>query len=653
MIIVIIWENNKKRFGVNVLSSKVEYIENYAVDAYLFHQGTYYKSYNLLGSHHIIHNGARGVRFVLWAENVREIQVVGDFNNWNGSDYRMRKIPDSSLWEIFIKDLDEYTTYKYLLITNDNKHIYKADPYAFHAEKRPKTASKTYEIDNYHWNDKIWCKQRSKSNVYEKPVNIYELNLASWKLKEDGINYTYTELVDVLIPYIIDMGYTHIEFMPLIEHPFDGSWGYQGTGYFAATSRFGKPKDLMYLIDKCHQNNIGVIMDWAPCHFCRDEHGLCNFDGGHLFESSNSDKAINEQWGTQNFDFEKKEVHSFLISSAMFWFDYFHIDGLRIDAVAYMIYLNHGKTNKKLKNIHGGQEDFESIAFVKELNKAIFKYYPHALMMAEESTAWPLVTTPIDKGGLGFNFKWNMGWMNDILEYMELDPVYRKYHHSNITFSYTYAFSENFVLPLSHDEVVHGKKSLLDKMPGNYFEKFSNLRLLFLYMMGHPGKKLLFMGGEFAQFIEWDEWKELDWFLLNHDSHKCMNNFVRDLNHIYKRETTLYEVDFSQEGFQWIDHENIDESIIAFRRIDKKKNFTIFVCNFTDARKDHYRIGVPAKGTYEYIINSDDGKYGGSSFVNDKFAVAEKIKYHNNPYSMVIKVPPLGGVILKLVKGEK
>lgn len=631
----------------------VKYLREGEMDAYLFHQGTNYRSYNFLGSHHMSFEGEDGVRFVVWAPNARDIRVVGDFNDWNGYGYSMARIENTGLWEIFIVGLEEYSTYKYEIHTVHGHVQYKADPYAFHAETRPQTGSKTYKIDGYEWKDDEYIKKAKKHNSMEQAMNIYELNLQSWKHKEDGQPYSYLELIDELVPYVSDLGYTHVEFMPLIEFPYDGSWGYQSTGYFAATSRFGTPKDLMALIDALHNEDIGVIVDWVPAHFCKDDHGLRRFDGTCVFENDNPALAENEQWGTLNFDFHKPEISSFLISSAIFWFEYFHIDGIRVDAVAYMLYLDFGKAQQNSTNQYGGNENLEAIEFIRQMNKTVFQEFPYALMMAEESTAWPLVTAPIHDGGLGFNYKWNMGWMNDMLEYVEFDPVYRKYHHKNITFSYTYAFSENYLLPLSHDEVVHGKKSLLDKMPGDYWQKFANLRLLYLYQMGHPGKKLLFMGGEFGQFIEWDEWKELDWFLLDYEKHGQVHKFVKDLNHFYKNDKPLFEIDTSFDGFQWIDHSNADDSIIAFQRLDKKGKYTIFVCNFTPNPRESYRIGLPEEATYRYAFNSDSEEYGGSGYVKDKTFKAEAIPFHGMPYSAEITVPPLGGIMIKKFREAK
>ncbi|MFA5577608.1 MAG: 1,4-alpha-glucan branching protein GlgB [Tissierellaceae bacterium] len=615
------------------------YIENGELDAYLFHEGTYYRSYEFLGAHRV----QTGVRFVLWAPNAKELYLMGDFNNWHGTSLPLRRIKNSGLWNIVVEDVKDFDSYKYRIIGREGEERIKADPYGFHAETRPHTASKYYDIKGFKWSDKEWIKSRQES--YNKPVSIYEVNLMSWKKKEDGSPYSYRELADDLVRYVKSMGYTHIELMPIMEHPYDGSWGYQLTGYFAPSSRFGQPKDFMYLVNKCHNMGIGVILDWVPVHFCKDDFGLGSFDGSACFEPEDKDLAENEQWGTLNFDFSKPEVVSFLISNALYWHDYYHIDGLRIDAVAYMLYLDFG--GKDLKNRLGGRENLDAIEFIKRLNTVIFENYPATMMIAEESTTWPLVTHPIDKGGLGFNYKWNMGWMNDILEYMETDPYFRKGNQNALTFSISYSFSENFILPLSHDEVVHGKKSLINKMPGSYKEKFSNLRLLYLYMYAHPGKKLLYMGGEFGQFIEWNEWEQLDWFLLDYEMHQKTKNYVKELNKFYGGEACLYSQDSSYDGFEWIEHRNHMESIIAFERISKEGERLIVVLNFTPVPRDSYPIGVSEEGSYKTLINSDHRRYGGS-VKRVKSYRAEKLPQHGRDYSIRVDIPPLGGMYLKL-----
>ncbi len=622
---------------------KYTYIETGEMDAYLFHEGTYYRSYEFLGAHPVEIDGRDYVRFVVWAPRAREVYIIGDFNDWHETNLPLRRIGESGLWNICLEGVEEFDCYKYRIIAPDGEVRIKADPYAFHAEERPKTASKYYDIKGYRWNDRRWMETRTKD--YDRPMSIYEVNLMSWRKKEGDIQYSYRELARDLVNYVKKMGFTHIELMPITEHPFDGSWGYQTTGYFAPTSRFGTPKDFMYFIDQCHKKGIGVILDWVPLHFCKDDFGLERFDGTYCFESLDRAKAENEQWGTLNFDFTKPEVVSFLISSALYWLDYYHIDGIRVDAVAYMLYYDF--LGKDIKNKYGGRENLEAIEFLKTLNTIIGQEYPEVMVIAEESTTWPKISYPIEEGGLGFHYKWNMGWMNDTLEYMETDPFFRKGNHHVLTFSMVYAFSERFILPLSHDEVVHGKKSLLDKMPGSYEEKFANLRLLYLYMFAHPGKKLLFMGGEFGQFIEWDEWKELDWFLLDYEMHQKLHNYFRDLNMLYQKEDTLFSLDTSYDGFKWIEHTNHEESIIAFERINKKGEKLIAAFNFTPVERKKYPLGVDKPGVYRTIINSDSRRFGGKTArVRSYKAIKEPI--HGRDYQIRVDLPPLGGLYLKI-----
>ncbi len=627
----------------------VDYLPPSSFDLYLYHQGTNYKSYNFLGAHLIEHKGVKGVSFNLWAPNAKQVNIVGDFNSWRGRDYPMKRVSDLGVWNIFISDLSEGELYKYEIYTEDGTTILKADPYAFYSEVRPNTASRIASLSGYEWKDKKWQEDKKVGSIYDSPINIYEIHLGSWKRKEDGSFYNYREMAENVIEYVLEMGYTHVEILPINEHPFDGSWGYQITGYYSITSRYGTPKDFMYFVDRCHQSGIGVILDWVPAHFCKDDHGLWKFDGMSLYEYSNPEMGENLDWGTAIFDYGKKEIISFLISNAIFWFDVYHIDGLRVDAVSYMIYLDYGqKENYFLRNKYGGRENLEAIEFLKTLNETVFNNFPNALMIAEESTAWPLVTAPIHLDGLGFNFKWNMGWMNDMLRYMEMDPIYRKWNHNLITFSFMYAFSENYILPLSHDEVVHGKRSLLDKMPGDYWGKFGNLRILYAYMIAHPGKKLLFMGGEFGQFIEWDYKKGLDWMLIDFEMHKKMQNFIKKLNCFYKKEKSLYELDSEYRGFSWIDHQNHEESIITFmRRGRKKDDFIIVLCNFTPVPRNGYRIGVPYEGEYEEVFNSDLEEFGGLGFQNERTIKSEKVNWHNQPYSINIQIPPLGALFIK------
>ena len=604
-------------------------------DKHLFHKGENFKSYNFLGSKKL----ENGYRFIVYAPHAKEVYLVGDFNNWQGT--KMKKITPNGLWNVNINSLDEFENYKYKITTFDGKELIKSDPFAFFSEKRPNTASKTFNINKYNWNDNSWINKRQNTEPYDKPINIYEMNIMSWKKDEDGNPLTYKKLADKLIPYLKKYNYTHVEFMPLFEHPYDGSWGYQITGYFSITSRYGTPDEFMYLIDKLHQSNIGVIVDWVPCHFCKDDHGLRKFDGSPLYESADTKLANNIQWDTLNFDYSKNEVISFLISSAMFLLDKFHIDGIRVDAVAHMLYKEDGTHNQP------------AIDLIKKLNKAIFSNFKNVLMIAEESSTWPLVTSPVDKNGLGFNFKWNMGWMNDVLEFFELDPVFRRYHSDLLTFSITYAFSENFILPLSHDEVVHGKNSLLNKMPGDYWQKFANLRLLLIYLMTHPGKKMLFMGGEFGQFIEWNEWEELDWFLpKKYEKHGKMLEFTKDLNDFYLNNNELYQLDTSFDGFEWINHSCQKHFVLSFMRKNKKGKSLIIVCNFTPETLINYSLGVNKPGIYVEEFNSDLEAYGGANKVNNHQIKSYKKPMHGYSDVIDITVPPLGATILKL-KEEK
>ena len=616
-------------------------------DRYLFHEGSHYHSYEMLGAHLVVEEGTAGVRFAVWAPRARAVSVIGDFNNWDGRAHSMMPIEDSGIWVLFVPGLEEGTVYKYG-ISGVRGVKQKSDPYAFYAELRPNTASIVYQLQGYEWQDTVWQNQRTQS--YTQPLLIYEVHLGSWRQRALEEFLTYRELADQLIDYVVDMGYTHIELLPLMEHPFDGSWGYQTTGYFAVTSRYGTPHDFMYLVDQAHQKGIGVIMDWVPGHFCKDDHGLRRFDGTPTFEYADPKKRENRGWGTSNFDLGRPEVQSFLISNAYFWLKEFHIDGLRVDAVSNMLYLDYGrKPGEWQPNRYGGRENLEGIEFIRKLNTAVFQEFGDCLMMAEEATAWPLVSSPTYLGGLGFNYKWNMGWMNDVLKYMETDPIYRQYHHELLTFSFMYAFSENFILPLSHDEVVHGKRSLLDKMPGDYWQKFAGLRALYGYMMAHPGKKLLFMGGEFGQFIEWNYRESLDWHLLDYPLHARLHNYVKELNHLYQRERCLWEEDFSWQGFEWIDPHDHGQSVVSFIRKTKDQDrFIVVVCHFTPVVRYDYRIGVPVPGVYTEMLNSDAEVYGGSGQVNSPKLFTENIPWHNQPYSLLLKLPPLASVYLCL-----
>lgn len=626
-------------------------------DIFNFHKGINYYSYNFLGCHLMSMNKIKGAVFSLWAPLAEKVYVVGSFNDWNGEKHSMDKIKDSGIWSIFIPGVESGDSYMFQVYGGDGKIVLKADPFAFYSQLRPKNASIAVNYKGYKWKDIKWMEKRKNLNIYSEPVNIYEVHLGSWKNheeeKEDDNKkfYTYRELADELPDYVLSMGYTHIELLPVMEHPLDDSWGYQTTGYFSVTSRYGSPDDFKYFIDRCHKKGIGVILDWAPGHFCKDSHGLYNFDGTHLYENDDPLIGENFDWGTANFDFVKPEISSFLISNAVFWFKEYHIDGMRVDAVANMLYLNYGKKSDiHIKNKYGGDEKLEAVEFLKKLNEAVFKYVDNPMVIAEDSSTWPNLTSPTYLGGIGFNYKWNMGWMNDMLKYMEQDPLYRKYNHNKITFSLYYAFSENFILPLSHDEVVHGKKSLLNKMPGDYWQKFANLRVFLGYMMAHPGKKLLFMGGEFGQFIEWNFKQGLDWLLLNYPAHKKMQDYVRSLNMLYKKESSFYQLDHTYEGFEWIDHSNYEKSIISFIRKGKdKENYLIFICNFTPIVYYDYRVGVPELISYKEIFNSDNEKFGGSGQTNEEILSAEDKNWNNQKYNIMLKIPPLAISVLKPV----
>lgn len=619
-------------------------------DFYLYHQGTNYRSYELFGAHLMEKAGVAGVRFTVWAPKARQVSVVGDFNQWNQEAHSMKRVSQSGVWSLFIPGLDEGAIYKYAIQTMRGNTILKTDPYGFFAEVRPNTASVVYDLEKYVWNDKDWQRNKKTNLSYERPMLTYEVHLGSWRRNADGEFLTYRENAEQLVAYVKEMNYTHVELMPLCEYPFDGSWGYQATGYYAVTSRYGEPRDFKYFVDLCHQNGIGVILDWVPGHFCRDDHGLRHFDGAPLYESDNPRRAENYEWGTTNFDYGRTEVQSFLISNAMFWFDQYHIDGLRIDAVANMLYLNYGRSQSDFEtNKYGGDGNLEAMDFLRKLNQAIFEYYPNALMIAEESTSWPLISKPVYMGGMGFNYKWNMGWMNDMLRYMEMDPIYRRWNHNLVTFSFMYAFSENFVLPLSHDEVVHGKRSLLDKMPGDYWQKFAGLRAFLGYWLAHPGKKLLFMGGEFGQFIEWKYDDSLDWHLLEYPMHKKLHDYVKRANALYCSNPAFWQIDCEWQGFEWIDCNDNENSVISFIRKGKTEDdFIIAVCNFTPEVRHGYRIGVPKAGTYAEIFNSDAEEFGGSGVVNEGVFVSQGASWHNRPDSIQITVPPLATVYFKI-----
>ncbi|MBQ9365103.1 MAG: 1,4-alpha-glucan branching protein GlgB [Schwartzia sp.] len=623
-------------------------------DLYLFHQGTNYHAHEMLGAHYVVENGKRGVRFAVWAPEAREISVVGDFNDWDTRRNPMTRLGDGEVWSVFIEGLPSETIYKYAIDPPwGGPRIMKADPYGFFAEKKPNTASKTYEFADYEWHDGKWYEDAKKRQSYEKPMLTYEVHLGSWRRNPDGGYLSYQELAHDLVQYAKEMHYTHIELMPLCEHPYDGSWGYQATGYFAVTSRYGRPEDFKHLVDEAHQNGIGIIMDWVPGHFCNDDQGLRRFDGKNLYESDNEQRAENRDWGTTNFDYGRTEVQSFLISNALFWLEEYHIDGLRIDAVANMLYLNYGRKEGEWQpNKFGGTGNLEAMDFLKKLNAAVFQYHPNALMIAEESTDWPLISKPVYMGGMGFNYKWNMGWMNDTLKYMSLDPIYRKWNQDKLTFSLMYAFSENFVLPLSHDEVVHGKCSLIEKMPGDYWQKFAGLRAFFGYFLAHPGKKLLFMGGEFAQFIEWNFDDSLDWHLVEqYEKHTQMQLYSKELNKFYVDNPAMWQVDFDWRGFEWIDCSDVDHSVLAFvRKAEDQDDFVVAICNFTPEVRHDYRVGMPQKGAYIEVMNSDSERYGGSGVKNEGELWTQDVPFHNRPQSLTLTLPPLATIYLKKKK---
>jgi len=625
-------------------------------DLYLFNEGTLHRAYEKLGSHVTTIGGVKGVHFAVWAPTARRVSVVGSFNNWDGRWHMMRNRGSSGVWEIFIPGLGEGELYKFEIFSYRRQVILKMDPYAFRTELVPNTASYTYDIEGYEWNDGEWIEKRKKSDPQKDPVSIYEVHLGSWMRvpEEDNRMLTYREAAHQLVSYVKEMGYTHIELLPIAEHPFGGSWGYQVSGYFSPTSRFGDPKDFMYFVDYCHQNGIGVILDWVPAHFPKDAHALAWYDGTGLYEHADPRKGEHQDWGTLIFNFGRNEVRNFLASNALFWLDRYHIDGLRIDAVASMLYLDYSrKPGQWIPNKYGGNENLEAIEFLKKLNETVYSYYPGIMMIAEESTAWPRVSAPVYLGGLGFGLKWNMGWMNDMLSYMSKDPIHRKYHQNTLTFSILYAFSENFVLPLSHDEVVHGKGSLINKMPGDVWKKFASLRLFYAYMFGHPGKKLLFMGNDFGQWREWDHDTSLDWHLLSYEPHNRLQTFMKDLLSLYRNEPALYEVDFNYTGFEWIDFKDAEQSTVSFMRKDKRgKTILIFVCNFTPVPLVNYRIGVPYPGFYREIFNSDSGRYWGSNVGNSGGVSAEEWSLHQRPYSVNLRIPPLGALVFKFERDE-
>jgi 1,4-alpha-glucan branching enzyme len=616
-------------------------------DIYLFKEGSHFRLYEKLGSHLTVHEGVKGTHFAVWAPNAEKVSVIGDFNGWNANSHPLEARWDSSgIWEGFIPNIGNGTIYKYSILSK-NKHLKleKGDPFAFKWETPPHTASIVWDL-SYQRNSGNWNKIRGMHNSLDSPINIYEMHFASWRRvpEENNRPLTYREMAMHLPVYLKEMGFTHVEFLPTMEHPFCGSWGYQKVGYFAASSRYGDPQDFMFLIDTLHQNEIGVILDWVPSHFPSDAHGLAYYDGTHLYEHEDPRLGFHPDWKSYIFNYGRNEVRAFLISSAMFWFDKYQVDGLRVDAVASMIYLDYSrKEGEWIPNIYGGKENLSAITFLQTLNHVIYEKFPYVQMIAEESTAWTGVTRPTFHGGLGFGMKWNMGWMHDTLVYMSRDPIHRKYHHNDLTFSLLYAFSENFALALSHDEVVHGKGSLIAKLPGDEWQKFANLRLLFGYQYGHPGKKLLFMGSEFGQYSEWNHSQSLEWHVLHYPCHQGLQRWVQDLNKTVKEFPSLHQVDFSWEGFEWIESHDWENSILSFMRYDKSKSeCTLVVCNFTPMPRHHYRIGVPRSGIWKEVLNSDAKEYWGSGIGNYGQAQTENYGYHGKPYSLSLTLPPLG-----------
>jgi len=621
------------------------------VDLYLFNAGDHHRIYEKLGAHYAKVDGVGGIQFAVWAPGARSVSVIGSFNGWDRRKHAMRVLGSSGVWEIFIPGLPEGELYKFQIKTQGGAILDKTDPYGFEMELRPSTASRVNLLSGFEWHDEGWMKERSSSNPLDKPISVYELHLTSWaRVPEEGSRWlTYRESAHRIVDHLKERGFTHVELMPVMEHPLDESWGYQVTGYFAATSRFGRPQDFMYFVDYCHQNGIGVLLDWVPAHFPKDKHALGEFDGTHLYEHSDPRKGEHQDWGTYIFNYGRHEVKNFLISNALFWFDKFHVDGLRIDAVASMLYLDYSRrVGEWIPNQYGGRENIDAIQFLKQLNGIAHHYYPGTMTIAEESTAWPGVTNSLEHGGLGFDLKWNMGWMHDMLEYFSIDPIHRGYHHRNLTFALLYAFSERFLLPLSHDEVVHGKRSLLDKMPGDLWQKFANLRALFGLMYAFPGKKLLFMGGEFGQWIEWNHDSSLDWHLLSYDSHQGVQRLIDSVHKFYKTEAALHEVDFDYRGFEWIDFQDSASSVIAFeRKARDPRNRILVVCNFTPVPRYGYRIGVSEPGQYEELLNTDSLYFGGSNLGNSGEIVAEEVPFHHHPASVRLTLPPLSVLYLK------
>lgn len=622
-------------------------------DRHLFGAGTHYEIYEKMGGRLMTHEGARGAAFSVWAPNAKAVSVIGDFNNWDARRSPMRRLGESGIWELFLPAAAEGDKYKFHVTQCDGRVVDKTDPYGVYAEVRPNNASVLYPLKRYKWKDRRWMTARRKYDFRTAPMNIYEVHLGSWKRAEGDRFLTYTELAEQLIPYVKEMGYTHIEMLPVEEHPFDGSWGYQVTGYYAPTSRYGSPDEFKQFVDACHQNGISVILDWVPAHFPKDDFALARFDGTALYEHQDPRLGEHIQWGTYIFNYGRKEVANFLLANALYWMDIFHIDGLRVDAVASLLRLDFCKEEGQwLPNVYGGSENLEAIEFLKHMNSVIAEREPGALMIAEDSTAWPGVTKKVDEGGLGFSLKWNMGWMNDFLSYIKLDPIYRKYHQNKLTFGMAYHYAENFVLVLSHDEVVHTKSSMIGKMPGDVWQSFANLRLSYGFMMGHPGKKLLFMGGEFAQYSEWSEARSLDWHLLQYADHQEMQAYVKELNHLYAEEPAFWAEDFDPNGFQWIECDDAESSIVSFVRRSKEKEL-VFLCNFTPVVHRGFSLGVPQEGVYHERLNSDAARFGGSDVINAVPLQSKAEPAGRCPFRVELDVPPLGMVILEREQPKK
>lgn len=622
-------------------------------DRHLFGAGTHYEIYEKMGGRLMTHEGARGAAFSVWAPNAKAISVIGDFNNWDARRSPMRRLGESGIWELFLPAAAEGDKYKFHVTQCDGRVVDKTDPYGVYAEVRPNNASVLYPLKRYKWKDRRWMTARRKYDFRAAPMNIYEVHLGSWKRAEGNRFLSYTELAEQLIPYVKEMGYTHIEMLPVEEHPFDGSWGYQVTGYYAPTSRYGSPDEFKQFVDACHQNGISVILDWVPAHFPKDDFALARFDGTALYEHQDPRLGEHIQWGTYIFNYGRKEVANFLLANALYWMDIFHIDGLRVDAVASLLRLDFCKEEGQwLPNVYGGSENLEAIEFLKHMNSVIAEREPGALMIAEDSTAWPGVTKKVDEGGLGFSLKWNMGWMNDFLSYIKLDPIYRKYHQNKLTFGMAYHYAENFVLVLSHDEVVHTKSSMIGKMPGDVWQSFANLRLSYGFMMGHPGKKLLFMGGEFAQYSEWSEARSLDWHLLQYADHQEMQAYVKELNHLYTEEPAFWAEDFDPNGFQWIECDDAESSIVSFVRRSREKEL-VFLCNFTPVVHRGFSLGVPQEGVYHERLNSDAARFGGSDVINAVPLQSKAEPAGRCPFRVELDVPPLGMVILEREQPKK